>query len=53
MYIYIYIYTHIHTYIYMYIYIYINDKNCLNKKSELIGKCRHLNKVLLKSIKKT
>ena len=31
----------------------INDENCLNKKSELISKCRHLNKVLLKSVKKT
>ena len=31
----------------------INDENCLNKKLELISKCRHLNKVLLKSVKKT
>ena len=31
----------------------INYENCLNKKSELISKCRHLNKVLLKSVKKT
>ena len=31
----------------------INDENCLNKRSELISKCRHLKKVLLKSVKKT
>ena len=31
----------------------INDENSLNKKSELISKRRHLNKVLSKSVKKT
>ena len=30
----------------------INDKNMLNKKSELINKCRHLKKFLLKDVKK-
>ena len=30
----------------------INDNNILNKKSGLINKCRHLNKFLLKRIKK-
>ena len=30
----------------------INDNNILNKKSELIKKCRHLNKLLLKQVKK-
>ena len=29
----------------------INDENCLNKKSEFINKCRHLNKVLLQNVK--
>ena len=31
---------------------FINDKNMLNKKSELISKCRHLNKHLLRNVKK-
>ena len=30
----------------------INDNNILNKKSELINKCRHLNKFLLKHVQK-
>ena len=30
----------------------INDNNMLNKKSELINKCRHLKKFLLKHVKK-
>ena len=30
----------------------INDENCLNKRSEFISKCRHLNKILLKNVKK-
>ena len=30
----------------------INDNNILNKKSELIKKCRHLNKFLLRYVKK-
>ena len=30
----------------------INDNNILNKKSELINKCRHLKKFLLKHVKK-
>ena len=30
----------------------INDNNILNKKSELINKCRHLNRFLLKHVKK-
>ena len=30
----------------------INDNNMLNKKSELINKCRHLRKFLLKHVKK-
>ena len=29
-----------------------NDNNILNKKSELINKCRHLNNFLLKQVKK-
>ena len=28
-------------------------KQLFNKKSELISKCRHLNKIILKSVKKT
>ena len=31
----------------------INNNNILNKKSELINKCRHLKKFLLKQVKKT
>ena len=31
---------------------FVNDKNMLNKKQELISKCRHLNKHLLKTVKK-
>ena len=31
---------------------FINDENMLNKKSELISKCRHLNKNLLRNVKK-
>ena len=31
---------------------FINDENMLNKKSELISKCRHLNKHLLRNVKK-
>ena len=31
---------------------FINDDNLLNKKSELISKCRHLNKHLLRNVKK-
>ena len=30
----------------------VNDSNILNKKSELINECRHLNKFLLKLVKK-
>ena len=30
----------------------INDNNILNKKSEVINKCRHLNKFLLKHVRK-
>ena len=30
----------------------INDNNKMNKKSELINKCGHLNKSLLKHVKK-
>ena len=30
----------------------INDNNILNKKSELINKCRNLNKFLLKHVQK-
>ena len=29
----------------------VNNKNLLNKKSELINKCRHLNKFLLANVK--
>ena len=29
-----------------------NDENMLNKKSEVISKCRHLNKYLLRNVKK-
>ena len=31
---------------------FINDENVLNKKSELISKCRHLYKHLLRNVKK-
>ena len=31
---------------------FINDKNVINKKSELISKCKHLNKYLLRNVKK-
>ena len=31
---------------------FIHDNNYLNKKSELINKCRHINKFLLKNIKR-
>ena len=31
----------------------INDNNILNKKSELSNKCKHLNKFLLKHVKKS
>ena len=29
----------------------LGDERCLNKKSEFINKCRHQNKLLLKSVK--
>ena len=31
----------------------INDNDLLNKKSEFVSKCRHLNKFLLKNVKKS
>ena len=31
---------------------FINDENMLNKKSELVSKCRHLNKHFLRNVKK-
>ena len=29
---------------------FISNNNCLNKKSELINKCKHINKFLLKNV---
>ena len=38
----------------MYVYIIesLDDKNLLNKKSELVSKCRHQNKLLLCNVKR-
>ena len=32
-------------------FIFVHDRNYLNKKSELVNKCRHSNKFLLKNVK--
>ena len=35
-----------------YIIQFLDDKNLLNKKSELVNKCRHQNKLLLSHVKR-
>ena len=48
----IYISIYQYNYLSIYLSIYLDDPNLLNKKSELINKCRHLNKILLINVKR-